>query len=517
MKTFSFSEWLSSGGSNTLSAYVTSIGAYGGNNWVYAAVNRIATTASSAPLIFFQGDENSLPTFDPKQQITDKNHPVLKLFNPPRYPLIPSLRELLYRTLLHLGIDGKIFWIFERKGRIPVAIDLRGKDELQPLYKDASTKRDVVGWFETATNKPYKLEDVLLLQEYKPDISGGASLDGLSPLKPARASLESDFQINGWNSSFFKTGMKTPLLIQTKGRLTADQKTEIKKEVINYYSGIDGAHGAMVLQGGVDVSPLQVGTKDIDFIQGKKLTREELLAVYGVPPSLVGLFEYASYANAREQTQIFWEQTLVPKLSALLELIQINILDVSFPGVYAKWDLSKVAGLRPDPVALAAPAKIYSDMGYHPSQIAKIFGFPALEPDKTFDKLRQDRQRQQLAYQQELTNINQANNSNDTNSNQSGTVDKPKKEFLLTQLELKLVWFANEVANNSSIEFRNELWDVLVHCFLDSYLSNLKNLTVSKQAILDIVDRFKTVDPTDLLLTAKEIAKVLVDGIYNSH
>ena len=40
---------------------------------------------------------------------------------------------------------------------------------------------------------------------------------------------------------------------------------------------------------------------------------------------------------------------------------------------------------------------------------------------------------------------------------------------------------------------------------------------MSKQAILDIVDRFKTVDPTDLLLSAKEIAKVLVDGIYNSH
>ena len=132
-------------------------------------------------------------------------------------------------------------------------------------------------------------------------------------------------------------------------------------------------------------------------------------------------------------------------------------------------------------------------------------------------KLRQDRQRQQLAYQQELTTINQANNSNGTNSNQSGTADKPKKEFILTQLELKLVWFANEVSNNSSIEFRDELWDVLVHSFLDSYLSNFKNLTVSKQAILDIVDRFKTVDPTDLLLAAKEIAKVLVDGIYNSH
>jgi len=46
-----------------------------------------------------------------------------------------------------------------------------------------------------------------------------------------------------------------------------------------------------------------VNQKDMDFIQQKKMSREEICSVFKVPPALIGLFEYANYANAREQEQ----------------------------------------------------------------------------------------------------------------------------------------------------------------------------------------------------------------------
>ena len=515
MKAFSFSEWLSSGGSSSLSTYSQSSKAYSSNVWVYAAINRIATTASSAPLLFFQGDNKSIPTYDPKELITDKQHPVLKLFNPPKYPLILSLQELLQRTFLHLGIDGKVFWVIERKGSIPVSIDIRGKDALAPLYKNPATRKDIVGWMDQELNKPIKLQDVLLLQEYKPDLSGGVSLDGLPPLTPARSSLETEYQINGWNASFFKTGMKTPLLIQAKGQLSADQKTEIRKEIINYYSGIDGAHGALLLQGSITVTPLTVGTKDIDFYQGKKLAREEILAVYGVPPSLVGLFEYASYANTRDQITIFWEQTLIPKLSALLNLIQVNILDISFPGVYATWDLSKVAGLKPDPVALAAPAKTYIDLGYHPTQVAKILDCPALVPDKSFDKLRLERQKQQLQYQQQLMALSNQNQEN-TNNQQEQTNNVPKKGDVAYLLENKFQLFAMECMTITDTETVDELWDVIIMSYIEAVLKVLKGASYSNSSVLAAINYFKLIPAHQLVQSAPEIVKILVNGIYNS-
>lgn len=384
-KIFSFNDWLSEGGAAGLRSFVLN-NSYERMCWVYACVNRIATSASSAPLVFYQGKPDRIPSDAPneKERIKDREHPVYQLFNPPNPPTIISLKQLMYRTFVHVSIDGLVFWIIERKKGVATSIDIRLKTELRPIlvYTNADPARPQLRGWEDSSGKKYLPEDVLPLDNYNPK----DPLAGLSQLSPSRMSLESEFSIAGWNSAFFRSGMKNPLLIQAKGQLTREQKKDIRSEVVNYYSGIDGAHGALLMQGGVEVKPLVVNPKDVDFIRGKELNREEVLAVFGVPPSIVGIFSYSNYSNVREQIRIFWEHTLLPKMNHVLELIQFNILDRDFPGVYAQWDVSKVAGLAPDPVELAAPASQYHTMGYSPSQTATILKCPGLEPDKDFKK-----------------------------------------------------------------------------------------------------------------------------------
>lgn len=516
MKVFSFTEWLAACEDSSISNQVRR-DSYKRIGWVYAAANRIALTASSAPLIFYQGKPNEAPSYDASEIITKKDHPVLKLFNPPKFPIILSLRDLLYRTFLHLSIDGKLFWVIERAGEIPININLYDKNRLLPILRGVNLD-ELVGWTDTLKGRNLKLEDALLIQEYNPSLASGISLNGLSPLEPARLSLDSEHYINGWNTSYFKTGMKTPLLIQARGMLTKEQKADIRKEITNYYSGVDGAHGALILQGGVEVKPLTVGSKDVDFVLGKKLNREEILGVYGVPPSLVGLFEYSSYANAEEQTKTFWEQTLLPKMAAILDLIQINILDTAFPGVYAAWDTSKVAGLRPDAIALAAPVKTYIDLGYHPSQVAKIVGMPTLIPDKTFDKLRKQRQQQQLDYQSALMQQIQNQNPPTTETPPAATDSPkkpPKKDLVVLEklLASKLKFFANEKEMiYDASHGTEELWEIVVRSFVFILLQDAKK---SSDALLNSLDHFSTAKSEDLLLYADEIAKIFMQGIYN--
>lgn len=514
MKVFSFTDWLASGGSASTSNYMGAE-SYFRSSWVYAAVNRIALTASSAPLVFYQGDPTVSPTYNADEIIVDKSHPVLKLFNPPKFPIILSLRDLLYRTFIHLGIDGKLFWVIERKGLMPTNIDIRHKNALRPILT-GQYMQELVGWEDYSYGKKYKLEEVLLIQEYRPDVPVGLSLDGLSPLVPARTSLDSEHHINGWNTAFFRAGMKNPLLIQAKGMLNKDQKAEIRKEIINYYSGIDGGHGALLLQGGLDITPLNVSSKDVDFINGKKLNREEILGIFGVPPSLVGLFEYSSYANAEEQTKTFWEQTLLPKMAAILDLIQINILDISFPGVYAAWDTSKVAGLRPNPATLAAPAKVYMDLGYYPSQVAKIVGMPSLVPDANFDKLRMDRQEQQLEYQQQLQQIMAANRPDPapaTTEDPKKPKPKPKKdlEVYAQILSSKLKTYSSYLCDESGdLDF---VWDLTIRSYVRCLLNQCQYDDV--ELAVKVFDGFANSDAADLFDNSDEIAKIFIQGIYN--
>ena len=372
MKTFSFSQWLQDAGSAGMQNFSLSQ-SYNRIAWVHSCVNIIATTASSAPLAFFEGEP------EPSNRIEDLEHPVNQLFLTPKEPEIPSLRVLLAQTFTYLGISGEIFWVFQRnKGRLDT-IEL--KSGLKPVFAKGATG-DLIGWKYTDTagkTITYTVEQVLPILYFNP----GDPYSGLSPLNAARLSIETEYNIAGWNSSFFKSGMKNPLLLQAKGTLTKDQKGEIKKEIQNYYSGIDGGHGAVLLQGHIDVTPLSMSPKDVDFVQGKKLNREEIISIYGVPPALVGIFEYANYSNVKEQRKIFWENTLLPKMEKITDLIQANVLNKEFPGITCKWDTSQILGLRPEANDVADAAEKYLRMGYSPSQVAIILNVPELDQEIT--------------------------------------------------------------------------------------------------------------------------------------
>ena len=271
MRVFSFSDWLSNAGSEGLKNFSLNQ-SYQRIAWVYSCVNITATTASSAALYFYEG-----PSQEASNRIVDPNHPVNQLFQTPKEPEIPSLRELLYKTFSYLGIAGQTFWVFSRKkGKLTT---LEYRVNLKPILNDAPIPK-LLGWQETTATGSiitYTVQQVLPILNF----NAADPYSGMSPLLAARLSIETEFNIAGWNSSFFKSGMKNPLLLQAKGTLTKNQKLDIKKEISNYYSGIEGAHGALLLQGNIDATPLKVSPKDVDFVQGKKLNREEICFVPG--------------------------------------------------------------------------------------------------------------------------------------------------------------------------------------------------------------------------------------------
>lgn len=294
-KPFSFAEWLQQGGDNKVGPYSLNE-AYQRIAWIYACVNRIASTASMAPLTFYRVRRGQIPRFDPGRILTSARHPVYQLFTPPNGVKIPSLSFLLYLTFVHLGINGVIYWVLQRKNGVPVNIDIRTKGQLQPIVSPDGM--ELFGWQETISTasgekktKDYTTADVLAIKYQHPT----NLWEGMSPLNAARISVESELSINGWNTSMLKTGMKSPVVVQAKGTMTPQQKEENRKEIRKFYSGIEGAHGALLLQGNLDVKPLQLTQKDIDFVTGKQLNREEIAGIYGVPPALIGIFAYANY------------------------------------------------------------------------------------------------------------------------------------------------------------------------------------------------------------------------------
>jgi SPP1 gp7 family putative phage head morphogenesis protein len=76
----------------------------------------------------------------------------------------------------------------------------------------------------------------------------------------------------------------------------------------------------------------------------------------GVPPAIVGIYEYANYANAREQTRTFWRNRVLPLASRITSAINEQLAPQYGDGVRVVLETSSASALQPDYAELASIA-----------------------------------------------------------------------------------------------------------------------------------------------------------------
>ena len=326
-------------------------------SWVFACVRRIASSAASVPAIF-----------------SPEEGPDVKKFLAPSFPLIPTFPRLIEVTFTMLELIGGVLWWIKEDEIQPL-----GFDEVTPIF-DPNDPSKLLGFarYMPGTNvvqEAFSLREVIPFSYYNVSMP----YKGLSPLLPGRLALEQWFNMSAWNAEFFSQGIRSPLAILYRNRLTPEQEREITKRIKKFYAGLKGGQSALIVDADADIKQLSVSSKELDFIEGLQLMREEICAIFGVPPAMVGIFRYANYANTREQRRIFWEQTMLPKLRLVEEMLNAYF-DFVGSNVTFAWDYSKIEALRPDYLQLAKAASIFYELGYSREEIAEILNAPTLAP-----------------------------------------------------------------------------------------------------------------------------------------
>ena len=92
--------------------------------------------------------------------------------------------------------------------------------------------------------------------------------------------------------------------------------------------------------------------------------RTEVLASFGVPPSVIGLLEFANYSNMEQQVKSFWSFTLKPRITSFNEMLTMRAgqITLDFNTVF-KPDFSEIEALRVDQQLLATTATSYVNLG----------------------------------------------------------------------------------------------------------------------------------------------------------
>lgn len=198
---------------------------------------------------------------------------------------------------------------------------------------------------------------------------------GLSPIGAIRMSIQIDQFSQAWSRMFFKNSARPDFAIIAPEGVTKSEKDDIKTQLKEQHSG-EHAHEALILEKGVaDIKPLNFPPKDMEWVEQRKLSREEIGAIFGVPDEVMG-WGRDTYENFDTAARVLWTITIIPILgmrdSALTAwLRRYKLIE---PGQSAMTDLSGVRELRQDTGQKIDQAGKLFTMGRPFNQINELLG-----------------------------------------------------------------------------------------------------------------------------------------------
>lgn len=276
--------------------------------WVYAAITAIATNISRVPFVIKRDIGAGL-----SKKIEEG--PIYDLFLNPN-PLM-SQKQLIEATMIFLSLCGEAMWVFEGRDditKLPKEIWTFNPTRFTPVQNKQGM---VIGWMYdngSADKIPLANHEVLFFKYFNPY----DDIRGLAPIKAAQESVNQDYYASRYNSSFFKNSAVISGFISVEGELTDEQFNRTLKQFEDRHAGYEKAHKIALLEGGGKFTAGTITQKDMEYIQGKKMTKQEILAAYKVNEVILGNFDSVkSYDGIKAADKAFWEECLMPKTNYL--------------------------------------------------------------------------------------------------------------------------------------------------------------------------------------------------------
>jgi HK97 family phage portal protein len=151
-------------------------------------------------------------------------------------------------------------------------------------------------------------------------------LKGLSTIGMARESLGLTAAAEQFGAEFFGNGTNTGGVLEHPGELSEDAQNRLKKTFAAKYTGINNAHGVMVLEEGMKFSRTTIPPEDAQFLQTRKFQINEIARWFRVPPHLLADLERSTNNNIEHQSIEFVTHTIRPWVRRLEQAMNRKLL-----------------------------------------------------------------------------------------------------------------------------------------------------------------------------------------------
>jgi HK97 family phage portal protein len=228
-------------------------------------------------------------------------------------------------TVATKDIYGEAVWLKERdRGGRPV--------ELIPLHPtnlvDEVDRDGRLTWKIRLHSGDIEIrrEDFVLHREYHPD----APHRGLSKLEALRATLENEDGARRANSALWRNGGRPSVVLEHPALLNDGAVSRIRAQWHEIHGGVDNWAKAAILEEGMKANVVPLNVDELQYIEARRLNREEVCGAYDVPPPVVHILDRATFSNITEQMRSMYRDTMGPVLGSLESTVEFELRDGRF-------------------------------------------------------------------------------------------------------------------------------------------------------------------------------------------
>ena len=285
-------------------------------SWVQIAVAAVAEQAATTKfnVMAMSGEDTD----------AIENHPFEMLLRKPN-PL-NSRFEFLVSTVSCLALTGNCYWWLNRSSEknAPDELWVLPPHKVKPIPDGRMFLRGYMYEPDAGVKVPLEAHEVVHFRKWHPL----NTFVGLSPIESLAVDVEGEMAMQKWNTNLFaKDNAKVPGALAFADPINDSDWLRMKDEIKREHGGTK--RSLMMLrnvgQGGVQWVQMAMSQNDMQFLQARTFTKEEIFAIYA--PGLSSILAVnATEANSVAGKSTFIGMGVYPKLVQIAEKITNDIL-----------------------------------------------------------------------------------------------------------------------------------------------------------------------------------------------
>ena len=282
-------------------------------SWVYACTQAIAQEVSNIELTLVKTNK------DGEEEVEE--HEIKDLLNKvnPRM----TRHQLFEITQSHLELDGNAFWFLAKEENSGIV------REIHPLRPDrvsivpSSENALMVGEYIYRDKRGHKTvieaDNIIHFTDFNAEGDYPFPVRGVGRVQASASAIDTNNFSREWNRVFFQNSAIPNLLLKTDATLDPEGYKQS-------FQGLAKAHKPILLEGGLTIEKLDQTQKEMDFVEQLKSSRDEILGIFRVPKSVLGITEDVNRANAEASIFTFMRGTIEPKMQAIVDTLNEFLL-----------------------------------------------------------------------------------------------------------------------------------------------------------------------------------------------